>query len=277
MIHFLNGAFVDDDKLLISPHDLGYTRGYAVADFLVTHSGKPFKLHEHIDRLFKSAETIGLHMAWSKNQITKWVLETLSKNTETSEKTIKIVVSGGPSDTMYQANPPTIVIMIHPYVRLPASYYENGVKVKAVKYQRPYPEAKHTQYIEAIKQLELAKKDGIAEIIYYDDSQVYEGAGSNIFAILNHELVTPQSNIVEGITRNILLETLSLPLPVKTVDFSLDNLMSAEEVFLTGSSKEIRGVVEINGRPIGNGKVGPITKNCAEQYQKYVIKWFQSH
>jgi branched-chain amino acid aminotransferase len=72
-IHFLNGKFVTEDKLLISPRDLGFIRGYAVADFLVTRNKKLFKLSEHINRLFNSAEIIGLQIPWNKEQIIKWV------------------------------------------------------------------------------------------------------------------------------------------------------------------------------------------------------------
>ena len=93
LIHFLNGKFVTDDELLISPRDLGFVRGYAVADFIVTYNHQPFKLSEHVDRLFKSAEIIGLQIPWSKEQISLWVKETLDKNDKDTEKTIKIVLS----------------------------------------------------------------------------------------------------------------------------------------------------------------------------------------
>ncbi|TRZ52794.1 hypothetical protein D4R99_02060 [bacterium] len=271
LVHFLNGKFVTEDELLISPRDLGFTRGYSVADFLVTHHHQLFKLSEHVDRLFKSAEIIGLQIPWSKTQISAWVKETLDKNDKNTEKTIKILLSGGKSHSMYQADLPTIIIIIDPYLPQPSSYYEKGVKVIAVKYKRPYPESKTTHYIEGIRQLSKVKNDDIAEIIYYDDSQVFEGAGSNLFAVINNKLVTTKSNIVEGITRNVLLEILQLDIPIEVRDFTFEELLNAAEIFLTGSSKEVRGVIEINGKAVGDGKVGKITKEVAKQYKDYIL------
>jgi branched-subunit amino acid aminotransferase/4-amino-4-deoxychorismate lyase len=153
LIHFLNGKFVTENELVISPRDLGFTRGYTVADFLVTHNHKPFKHIEHVDRLFKSAEIIGLKIPWDKKQVIDWVNKTLDKNDKATEKATKIIVSGGTSHSMYQAEIPTIVIMIDNHIPPDSSYYENGVKAKAVNFKRQYPESKHTNYVEAIKQL----------------------------------------------------------------------------------------------------------------------------
>lgn len=268
-IHFLNGKFVTEVELLISPRDLGFTRGYSVADFLVTHNHIPFKLTEHVDRLFNSADIIGLKLPWGKEEIIQWAKETLDKNDKESEKTLKIIVSGGNSHSMHQATVPTIVMIVDAYIRPPASYYENGVKAIAVKYKRQYPEAKHTNYVEAIRQLSQANSSDIDEVIYYDDSQVFEGAGCNLFAVINDRLVTPKSNIVEGITRNVLLEILKLDIPIEVRDFSYEELLTATEVFLTGSSKEVRGVVKINDRAVGDGKVGEITKEVSRQYTRF--------
>lgn len=270
IIHFLNGKFVTEDDLLISARDLGFMRGYAVADFIVTYKNKPFKLPEHIDRLFKSAQIIGLVIPWSKKQLIDWALEMLDKNDKDFEKTVKIIVSGGVSHSMRQAEIPTLVMIVSPRMRHPESSYENGVKVIAVEYKRQYPEAKHTQYVEAIKQLSSVEKDGIEDIIYFDNSQVYEGSGTNVFAVIENVLITTKSNIVEGITRNTILEILQLSIPIQVRDFTFEELMNASEVFITGSNSEVRGVVEINGKAIGDGKVGKITKEVLKQYREYI-------
>lgn len=272
LIHFLNGKFVTEGELLISPRDLGFVRGYAVADFIVTYNNKPFKLTEHIDRLFKSAEIIGLKIPWHKEQICSWVNETLDKNDKDSEKTIKIVLSGGVSHSLHQAETPTIVMIVSPRVRKSSSDYKNGVKVIAVEYKRQYPEAKHTHYVEAIKQLSKVKDQVIEDVIYYDNSQVYEGSGTNLFAVINNKLVTTKSNIVYGITRNTLLEMLKLSIPIEIRDFTFDELLKATEVFITGSNSEVRGVIEINGKPVGDGKIGAITKEVTKQYNEYILE-----
>ena len=271
-IHFLNGKFVTEDELLISPRDLGFVRGYSVADFIVTYNNKLFKLPEHVDRLFKSAEIIGLKIPWSKEQIIGWANETLDKNDINSEKTIKIIFSGGISHSLHQAKIPTIIMIVSPRMRKSVSDYEKGVKVIAVEYKRQYPEAKHTHYVEAIKQLAKVKDQGVEDVIYYDNSQVYEGSGTNIFAVINNKLVTTKSNIVYGITRNTILEIIKLPIPVEIRDFTFDELLKATEVFITGSNSEVRGVIEINGKAVGNRKIGEFTKEVAKQYKDYVLQ-----
>lgn len=271
MIHFLNGKFVSEEELLISPRDLGLVRGYAVADFIVTHQHKPFKLSEHIDRLFQSAEQIGLQIPWNKKQIAEWLKGTLDKNDKDTEKTLKIILTGGISQSMHQAEIPTIIIIVNHYSLPPAIYYEKGVKAIAVEYKRQYPAAKHTNYVEAMRQRAKVKGNDIEEIIYYDKSQVFEGSGSNLFAVIDNKLVTTKSNIVDGITRNTLLEILKLDIPIEIRDFTFDELMNASEFFLTGSSKGVRGVVEINGKTVGDRQVGKITKEVLKQYKEYIL------
>lgn len=275
LIHFLNGRFVTEDELLISPRDLGLVRGYAVTDFLVTYNHLPFKLNEHIDRLFSSAEMIGLQIPWTKAQVASWVRETLDRNDKDTEKTVKILLTGGTSHSMYQAETPTLIMMVNPRVRHPPSAYEQGIKVKAIRYKRQQPEAKHTHYLEAVKQLATVKNDNINDLIYYDDSQVYEGSGCSLFVVIDNTLVTAKSNVIDGITRKTLLETIQLTIPIVVRDFTFDELQNASEIFLTGSNSEVRGVIEINGKPVGDGKVGAITKEVLRQYQEYLRTFTQ--
>jgi branched-chain amino acid aminotransferase len=275
-IHFLNGKFVTEDELLISPRDLGYTRGYAVFDFLKTYPHhRPFKLHEHIDRLYNSAALIDLKIPWSKEQVAKWVYETLKKNKDKSEKTIKIILSGGISNTMIPPEEPTIIIMVDPYTPGPGHHYEHGIGITTAKYNRPVPRAKTTHYIEGIKQVQIGQKMNAVEVVYHDDQQVYEGSRSNVFAVIENKLITTKSNILDGITKNVLLEILQLDIPIEIRDFTLTELLKATEVFLTGSGVEIHPVTKINGKKVGDGKVGKITKEVTDQFQTYTSsdKW----
>jgi branched-chain amino acid aminotransferase len=190
-------------------------------DFLVTHNRKLFKLSKHIDRLFKSAEIIGLGIPWSKDQVSSWVVGTVNNNDKSFEKTVSIYISGGTGFYMNQGQKPTIVIIINKKIPLPSTQYENGIRARAVKYKRPYPKARTTFYVEGVKQLAIYKNKGINEILFYDDLQVFEGAGTNIFAVINNQLITPKSHILQGITRNTLLDILQLNIPIKTQKFHI--------------------------------------------------------
>jgi branched-chain amino acid aminotransferase len=134
-VHFLNGDLILEKELSISPRDLGFSRGYAVFDFLKTYPHhRPFKLKEHIDRLFNSAGLIGLQIPWSKEQVQDWVLKTLEANKAEGEKFIKIIISGGVSNTMLPGDP-TIVILVDKATEYPREQYEKGVGVIAVKHE----------------------------------------------------------------------------------------------------------------------------------------------
>ncbi|MEI6327107.1 MAG: aminotransferase class IV [Candidatus Roizmanbacteria bacterium] len=269
-IHFLNGKFVPETELLISPRDLGYMRGYAVADFIVTHNHHVIKLRDHVQRLFRSAQVIGLHIPWTTQQLEDWIRETIKRNDVESEITLKTIISGGVSKSLTQAETPTIVIIVDRYRPHPSEYYEKGVKAITVDFQRSYPAAKHTNYIEAIRQRAKMDKNDVTDIIYHEHSRVTEGAGNNIFAVIHNILVTTKTNIIEGITRNILLEILHLPIPIEVRDISLAELATATEVFLTGSGRGVIGVVKIDDNTVGNGIVGPITREVAKQYDEYM-------
>lgn len=272
LVHFLNGSFVSESELLISPRDLGFVRGYAVTDFLVTYNHKPFRLPEHAKRLFESAKTIGLRLPWTVEQVQNWMQQTVEKNSVNGEITVKTIVSGGISHSMKPAPVPTIMMIVSPRDRKPDSDYEKGIRVEAVQYKRPYPSAKHTNYIETVKQLAKHTDDGIQDLIFYDDHQVYEGSGCSLFAVIDNRLVTAKSNVIDGITRKTLLEILKLPIPIEVRDFTFEEMLKASEVLVTGSNSEVRGVVEINGNPVGEGVVGPITKEALKQYREYVAQ-----
>jgi len=274
--HFLNGKLVEEKELFVSARDLGFARGFAVFDFLITYNNqRPFMLKNHINRLFDSAKLIGLSMPWSKKQVEQWVVKTLDANKNGKEKAIKIIVSGGASNSLLPAGKPTIVITVDNRNPFPAEYYEKGVGITTVKHSRHIPEAKTNNYIEAVKQMQVAKKFKAVEAVYYDDKQVFEGASSNVFALIGGKLITPKTNVLQGVTRGVLLKILKMNIPVEEKDFTLAQLMKAKEVFLTASNKEVMPVIKINGKSVGSGKVGEITKEAMKQFKNFTLsnKW----
>lgn len=267
--HFLNGQIVSEDQLVISPRDIGYSRGYGVFDFLRTYGQRPFKLVEHVDRLFRSAELIGLAVPWGKDEVIEWVTQTLAANPDGEEKFIKIMLSGGISNTMLPAETPTIIVLVDLAVQYPAELYSRGVDLITVKYTRYSPEAKSNNYIEGVKQMQRAHATGAAEPLYYSDEQVYEGSNSNVFAVIGGQLVTPKSHILGGITRSVLLDILHDDTSVTVRDFTIDELRAASEVFLSASGKEIVPVTQLDGRPVGDGAVGQVTRKVMLRWQAY--------
>lgn len=197
-IHFLNGEFVKEENLLISPRDLGYSRGYGVFDFLITYNQRPFLLDKHINRLFSSAKKLSLTIPWSQKVVSEWVLQTLKKNSHIlGEKVIRISISGGVAYGLKPNTSPTIIITVDSHIPCPDLDYINGVEIKLEEFQRYMPEAKSNNYIQAIKSFQELSTDLIDEIIYYSNNMVLEGTRCNIFALINGNFLTPKDNILK--------------------------------------------------------------------------------
>lgn len=271
MVHMINGKLVLEKDLMIPVRDLGLLRGFAVFDFLVTYHNKAFMVDEHVNRLLTSASSINLYHPWSKKQVKNMITRTLLANKETYDKTIKIVLTGGISaDGFSPENKPHLIIFLDKWKKSPVSFYQNGVKLITVKHKRSLPHCKTTDYLEAVKNYSQLKKNQAFEILYYDNTQVFEGSRSNIFALMKGRLLTPKNNVLKGITRKIILEKLQLPIPVFEENFSIEQLFRAEEVFISKSNDEIIPVVEIDNHVIGDGKVGKITKTAMKKFRKFV-------
>ncbi len=269
---YLNGEIINDTELLISPRDIGFTRGYSVFEYLRTYNGQPFKLSNYIERLLISAGLIGLEHSYNFEQIKEIVFQLLKLNDDGNEKILKIYLSGGVSDSMSQNSEPTFILIIDVYKPKQQGYYETGVNMGLAKFVRYMPKAKSTNYIEGIRVLKQKKILNIYETIYYSEEQVYEGSNCNIFAVKNGEIYTPKDNILLGITREVLIVDLKDKINIKEFNFNLDFLLSADEVFITSCGKGVIPVVKIEDNIIGSGEVGRITKQVMKEFIEFVSR-----
>lgn len=271
--HLLNGRLVDESQLLLSARDTGLLRGYGVFDFLITyHHGKPFHLTDHIDRLYRSAAILGIDLPWPKTVVCDWTHEALAANAELpGEHQLRLVVTGGvgPDSMTPAADVPTLVVFIDPDRPYPKHLYERGAGVITAQYRRHWPAAKSLSYIEGVIRVAEARRQDAVEVVYHDEQHVSEGATSNLFAVIDGQLCTPKSNILIGITRTVILNQLDLPIPIEVVDFPLAALRTAAEAFLTASNKEVMPIVHIDGQPVGDGHVGPLTRQIMAAFRQY--------
>ena len=276
LIHYLNGEFVPEEKLLISPRDLGYMRGYAVFDFFRTYNGhKPFMFDYHIERFFNSAKMIGLSLPWTKEEIKSVITKTLEKNDMSKEFVMRIIASGGVSTLQMSNTSPTLVVMVDEAINFPKSIYEKGINVSTLEHKRYSPASKTTHYTEAFQHMEKMHAEGSGEILYVHDNCILEGAFSNFFCVINAKLVTAKNGVLPGITRLVVIEKLNLKVPVEVRDLKYQELDSATEAFISVSGKRIVPVVKVGDKSIGNGKVGPITKEVISKFDTFVAsgKW----
>lgn len=259
---YVDGKFLPWDKAVIPVDDLAVLRGYAVCDIIRTIGGKPYCLDEHIDRLLSSVDKIGLTPAWTKQEIKDIVFKLLEKNAHMDEANIRILVTGGSSpDFFTPADHPRLIVLVTDIPALPDHWYTKGIKVITFLQQRTLPDAKATNYIPAVLALKEAKAQGAVEALYMTrNKMVLEGTTSNLFALIDGTLITPEKGVLKGITRKTILELGKKLFPVLEQDLALNTLLSASELFITGTNKGIVPVIQVDDHIIGTGTPGPATK-----------------
>ncbi len=269
-IYYIDGSFVQSDQAVIPVDDLAVLRGFGVFDLVRTYDGKPFFLKAHIERLRHSADEIGLHFPWTEKQIHDIVLETLKKNHH-AESNIRLVVTGGSSpDFMTPQNKPRLLVLISHIPVLPAAWYSDGVKIITRVTERFKPGVKSINYIPATVALKEARKKGAIEAVYLDrQGFVLEGTTCNIFAFSGKTLITPGRDILSGITRQVVLDVAREYFEIQIRDISRKELLSAEEVFITGTNKGVVPVVQVDETTIGSGKPGPLTQQLIQSLAEH--------
>lgn len=272
-VYYIDGDFLPAEKAVIPVDDLAILRGIGVFDLLRTYDGKPYFLDAHIDRLVGSAGKIDLALPWSRDEIASIVKQTLEKN-DIAEANIRIVVTGGSStDFMTPSGKPRLLVLISPIPRLPDQWYTDGVKIISWEVERPIPGAKSIDYISASLALKKAAAQNAVEALYIDrNGLALECTTANIFAFINGKLATPGRGILSGITRKVVLDLAKDLFPIEMRDISKRELMTADELFITGTSKGVLPVVQVDGGTIGDGIPGKNTKKLMAAMKRHTAE-----
>lgn len=281
---FMNGKIVKKEDAKISVFDHGLLYGDGVFEGIRAYNCLVFKLKEHIDRLFESAHTIMLSVPYSKKYIMDATIRTLQAN-RLRNAYIRLLVTRGEGDLgldirKCQGNA-KLIIITDKIALYPRRLYEQGLKIITVPTIRNLPEALNPQ-IKSLNYLNniLAKIEainaGYEEAIMLDSlGYVAECTGDNIFIVKNRKLYTPPQcmGTLRGITRDTILE-IARQKDISTNEHVITRheMYNSDECFLTGTAAEIVPVVNIDGRKIGRGKPGPVTKMLLEEFRKVTKK-----
>ena len=260
--YYVDGQFVPESDAVIPVDDLAIMRGLGVFDLLRTLNGKPLFLKEHIMRLEESARRIGIALPWPRPELIRVVMEALHRNSF-KESNIRIVVTAGSSpDFLTPQDKPRLLVLVTPAPELPTGWYTAGVKIITFLSERNIPGAKSIDYVPATIALRQARDQDAIEAVYVDrNGLVLEGTTSNLFAFFSGTLVTPNSGILRGVTRKAVLDLAAKIGPVDLRDLSLAELLTADEVFISGTNKMIVPVVQVDDRVIGEGRPGRHTRH----------------
>ncbi len=277
MIIYLDGAFVPKEEAKVSVFDHGLLYGDGVFEGIRAYNGRVFRLDEHLDRLYDSARTIALEVPLSKAEMAEAICEVLRRN-NLRDAYIRPIVTRGIGDLGLdprKCERPTVVIIAVEWGAMYGDLYEKGLCAVTVSIRRTPaeslpPNVKSLNYLNNIlAKLEANCKGGDEAIFFDTNGYLSEGSGDNIFVVKNGEIVTPPTlNNLRGVTRLVVLECAAdLGITVTERNMGYFDLYSADEVFVTGTAAEVGPIVTIDGRPIGSGRPGPITKQLMAAFK----------
>jgi branched-chain amino acid aminotransferase len=278
MIIYLDGTFVPEEEAKISVFDHGLLYGDGVFEGIRAYNGRVFKLDEHLQRLYDSAKTIDLTVPLTIEEFKEVILETLRKN-NLRDAYIRPIVTRGRGDLGLDPRkcPKASIICIA--VEWGAMYgdlYEKGLKAVTVGVRRNPaeslpPNVKSLNYLNNILAKIEANYKGGDEAIFFDtNGYISEGSGDNIFVVKNGILITPPTlNNLRGITRQVTIEIAeSMGIAIKEQNIGYFDIYSADEVIVTGTAAEVAPITLIDGRVIGTGKPGPITRQLMVAFKQ---------
>ena len=276
---YLNGHLVPRSEAKVSVFDHGLLYGDGVFEGIRSYNGLIFKLKEHLDRLFESAQTLMLKIPLSRPELTRAIVSVLRAN-RLKDAYIRLVVTRGEGDLGLdprKCNRPTLFIIADRIVLYPKKLYRNGLEIITVPTQRNIPSAvdpqiKSLNYLNNILAKIEATHAGKEEAIMLNQAGVVaECTGDNIFIVKQGVLLTPPTYVgaLRGVTRGAVLEIARRErLPSREEVITRHNLFNADECFLTGTAAEVIPVVKIDGRQIAAGRPGPTTLRIMREFKR---------
>jgi len=281
---YINGKFYEKENAKVSIFDHGFLYGDGVFEGIRSYNRRVFKLKEHIDRLFESAQSIMLKIPLAKEQLIKKVVETIKAN-KLDNAYIRLIVSRGEGDLGLDVRKcykgATIVIIADKIALYPEKLYRQGLSIVTVPTVRNLPEALNPQikslnYLNNILAKIEAGNAGCDEAIMLDSlGYVAECTGDNIFVVKGGHLYTPPQcmGTLRGITRDSILEIAKQnKIPAHEHVITRHEVYISDECFLTGTAAEIIPVVKVDGRIIGNGKPGKMTSTLLKKFRELTTK-----
>jgi branched-chain amino acid aminotransferase len=274
---FIDGRYYDERNAKVSVFDHGLLYGDGVFEGIRIYNGRVFKLREHIDRLFFSAKAILLNMPMSHSAVMRTVIETCRKN-KLRDGYVRLVVTRGVGTlglNPKSCKKASIIIIADKIQLYPEAYYRKGLEIITVPTTRNLhsalnPAIKSLNYLNNILAKIEANNAGCEEAVMLNaEGFVAECTGDNLFIVRDAKLFTPplSAGALYGITRQVVMEIAAESgMKVSEPNLTRYDLFCADECFVTGTGAEIVPVVKIDGRVIGTGKPGPVTRDLVARY-----------
>jgi branched-chain amino acid aminotransferase len=280
---YISGKFFDKDNAKISVFDHGFLFGDGVFEGMRSYHGKVFRLRDHMIRLWNSAKSLMIEIPITLEDMEAAVYETLKVN-KIKDGYIRLIVTRGIGtlglDAHLCKNPQIVIIADH-LALYPKEHYEKGLEIVTASTIRTNPsmvspQIKSLNYLNNILAKIEGHQAGCVEVLMLNTKgEVAECSGDNIFIVRNGKLHTPppEAGILEGITRQTVLDIAAdMKISVREAPMTRHDIFSADECFLTGSAAELIPVVKLDGRSIGKGKPGVMTKKLLDRFHEETKK-----
>jgi branched-chain amino acid aminotransferase len=275
---YLDGELVERDQAKVSVYDHGLLYGDGVFEGIRAYHGLVFRLEEHIRRLEHSARAIMLDIPMTHDELIEATVETCRAN-NVRDGYVRLVVTRGVGDLGLDPTKcpaPTVFIIAASIQLYPEELYETGLRLITCSTRRTSPASldpsiKSLNYLNNIlAKIECIQADVQEGIMLTEGGMVSECTGDNIFVVRDGELITPptEAGILDGITREAVMElAVDEGIAVSQKLFPTTGVYTADECFLTGTAAELVPVVEVDGRIIGDGKPGSVTKRLLSRFR----------
>lgn len=279
---YLNGRYVQAERAKVSAFDRGFSHGDGLFETIRAYAGWVFALDRHLGRLRKGALQIGIPFDGEVKEWRRVIGELLRRNRlQAVDSSLRLILTRG-ADTLGTLLPPatppspTVLLVAKPLEMGIAGRQQVGIGAATVRWGTPFNplHIKSLGYLYNMLAMTHAKREGAEEALFVaTDGFIVEGATSNVFSVSKEMLTTPpeSSGLLPGITRDVLIEIAKQEgLVVREAPLLLDDLLAAEEAFLTGSLKEVMPLIAVDGNKIGSGSPGPITQRLQRCYRAAV-------
>lgn len=269
---YFNSQIYPADALLFQSSDLGLLRGYSIFDYFRTYNGVPFCWDDYWQRFENSAGMLQLQVPVNKQEAATIVAD-LYKRSGEAEVAFRFLLTGGYTSDSVTMQSPNLLIRTETLSNDNRVARVKGIKVLPYEYVRDLPEIKTTNYMHMMLQAGKMKKEQAADLLYHKHGEVSELTRSNIFIIKKDVLVTPDRNILHGITRGVVIKLAASHLDVQVRPVAMEELLQADEVFTTSSTKSVLPVVQVGGQVIGRGTAGKHTLHLQQLFDELTTAW----
>ena len=276
---YINGIITEGDQAVVSVFDHGFLYGDGVYETVRTYNRQPFLLDRHLTRLRASADRLALDISTSDEDLKASIEKTMDGVNTSGEVSLRVLVTRGIGKLSYDpaACPiPTIVIIAHPHFDTPSAVQRDGINVIVASVLRNHPRSvdpgiKSNNLLNNVLAMQEAIRQGAHEAILLNHrGELTECAQSNLFAVLNGDVLTPPLNagLLEGVTRNFLFEVgADIGIPVCEAVLYEADFKKFDELFITSTTREVIPVVRVGEQSIGSGRPGPIASRLLVRFR----------